>query len=419
MTIHSVIHQAFFGFGNGMKSHGIIVKNGREYEVLSKIDFSKQTTLRKVPLGEILNNLLQRLEQATVQDMELQVAHSVSNYFLNRKVVHSNFETLQNFIGRIFNYFQGYGFNTNVEIAQKISEHLKSNFQHKEFKEYLNLDTPQVSAVTYEFFEKANFGYSLLAYLKAKYASFKYRIPLLFKPFIFSDQLKINEFEYRYSGNVDKFKKQVTYDKLADINDLENNICLGSTLYTLPFDKYHEADWDDPYFKTEIKAILETNRNLSPLNLPKDKTCVALHVRKGPNDSEHNKQSFPTKYPPDSFYIESIKKVSNYYSGKPLYIQLFTDDPNPQAIADSYKAQLGDLNVTFEFRKENNTAEVHILEDWFNMSQFEVLVRPDSSFSYTAAILGNHKLIVFPESWGKTRLDNGKTVVDSAMKVKR
>src|SRR3990172_12056122 len=95
-------------------------------------------------------------------------------------------------------------------------------------------ETKVTSAVTYTF-SPGRFGDHLLAYIHAKWVSHLYAIPLLYKPFSYSDQLVMHEKERLYSVNNERiymhklvFTKNDTLEKLG-IN-LYKNI-----LYVIPY----------------------------------------------------------------------------------------------------------------------------------------------------------------------------------------
>ena len=69
------------------------------------------------------------------------------------------------------------------------------------------------SAVTYDF-SGGRFGDNLVSYCHAKWISYKYNIPLLYKPFDYSDQLMMDVLEIPYSDDLEKqFENIVNYSK--------------------------------------------------------------------------------------------------------------------------------------------------------------------------------------------------------------
>lgn len=69
-------------------------------------------------------------------------------------------------------------------------------------------------------------------------------------------------------------------------------------------------------------------------------------------------------------------------------------------IADCFiKAlKLPSSQLTIHFQQYIDDSSVHIIEDLFNMGQFDYLIRP-SSFSKTAELIGNFKMTISPNSY--------------------
>lgn len=409
--------EAFFSSHYNINQHMMITKTGSSYSLHSKADLNKcGKHTSKISMAEILHTLLKKIEQPNVTTNELQIASSISQYYINKKTPQTILGKIQEIFNSIYNFVKGFGFQSSLSIAKKIQTQISKMSKIK----FTDLETPNIAALTYSF-TGGRFGDNMLAYLKGKFASIKYSAPLVYKQFEFSDRFVLDSLECNIN-NVPKtkFLKQITYLKEGDLKDFKNGNPLNGTLYTLPYDNFHESDWNDPAFKKAIEPLLKLKSTLPLMDFPKDKIPVAIHVRRGGGfDSAWDMKQMPTKFPPDSYYLETLRKVSACYNGKPLYVYLFTDDKNPQVIVDSYKKQLQDLNLTFDFRKENNAHNANIIEDWHAMTQFEVLIRPDSSLSYTAAIAGNHKVIVRPQNWNQTRLENESIVVDFAIEDRR
>lgn len=84
------------------------------------------------------------------------------------------------------------------------------------------------------------------------------------------------------------------------------------------------------------------------------------------------------------------------YNHAPLYVFLFTDDCNPQRLVDKYKKLVGNSNIEFACRTERTDYFYNVLEDFFSMMYFDILIRPDSNFSIMAEKLGFHSVIISP-----------------------
>ena len=100
--------------------------------------------------------------------------------------------------------------------------------------------------------------------------------------------------------------------------------------------KYHtfhfDVDWSDKNFKELLRKELTPLIPLEKIKIPDDKITVALHVRKGgghdaPLFQRRHKLKFPDlayplKFPPDSYFIDQLIKLSEILNDKPLYVFL-------------------------------------------------------------------------------------------------
>ena len=263
------------------------------------------------------------------------------------------------------------------------------------------------NAVTYEF-SGGRFGDCLLAYIHAKWISYRYQMPLLYKPFKYSEQLELNQVEPLYDqGKTSSFKGHVTLAKGEGVYQAARSV-----LYTVPYFPhsvyehyfcnkrdpsnlpFFHMDYEDPAFKAELRKVIRPVRELPKLELPKDCTTVALHMRRGITfDGPDLKFTTPYKEPPLSYYVSQLRILSNLYPEGPLYVHLFTDDPAPQTLLAELKEELAGLNIIYATRESHNSHDSNVLEDFFAMLDFDCLVRPESNYSICAEILGDFQAV--------------------------
>jgi hypothetical protein len=236
------------------------------------------------------------------------------------------------------------------------------------------------SAVTYTF-SGGRFGDCLLAFAHAKYFAYINDIPLLYKPFLYSDQLVMHTLEQWLDDPKKYIKREVVVTKRKGINRKNER---KGILYIIPYfpEDYNEvstrqqffhgihfkADWDDPAFKEELKRFIAPRKKLKLITLPKNKICVAVHVRKGGNfDPATTPPLFPLKFPADSYYIEQISRITKLFPKTPIYVHIFTDDLNPGALAKKYQAAINSPFLEFGYRTEDNNDTNNVLEDFFSI----------------------------------------------------
>ncbi|MEX1012099.1 MAG: hypothetical protein WD595_04765 [Waddliaceae bacterium] len=273
-------------------------------------------------------------------------------------------------------------------------------------------------AVTYDL-GGGRFGDKLLGYLHAKWISYQYGIPFLYRPFIYSDLLVMDQKEVLFKANLlMKYKKVIKPTSKSDI-DFTSDI---SALYIIPYfpeclwernrKKYFcfEINWDDPGFRKEIKSMIKPINPTPSIQLPDDAITVALHIREG-GGYDHGKaaQVLPLKLPPEDFYIEQLEKMYAIFQGQPLYVHIFTDSRKPEQIVKKFEHNFAGYNIQFNCRKDENNHYSNVIEDFFEMQRFSCLIRPESNFSITAEILGDFQVVIHPLDFERV---NGKVCIN-------
>ena len=267
------------------------------------------------------------------------------------------------------------------------------------------------SAVTYTF-SGGRFGDNLLAYCHAKWISYHYKIPLLYKPFEYSDQLMMHILEIPYSAQLqEQFEKVVEYTAETEV-DPDSNYLYNIPYFSESIFNRNDAvfpflffvDWKDDQFKSLLKQYICPIKKLSSVDLVQDGITVALHVRKGTGwdipvyqiTPDALTASHPLRFAPDSFYILQLKKIARIYHDKKMYVHVFTDHNNPFELIESYKKAVNCDHMIFSCRMAQNNEFINVLEDFFSIAQFDCLIRADSNFSILASKLGDYKILMVP-----------------------
>jgi hypothetical protein len=269
-----------------------------------------------------------------------------------------------------------------------------------------------LSAVTYTF-SGGRFGDCLLSYCHAKWIAYTHKIPLLYKPFDYSDQLMLHLLETPYSKELEEqFEKVVTYCEADGKIDPQSGY-----LYIIPFfpesifNRNDEifpflfsVDWEDPIFKALLQQMICPINQLPMPMLMQESLTVAVHVRKGtgwdiPNyriTPEQLTASHPLRFAPDSFYIEQLKKIVRLFPEGKIYVYLFTDHDNPGQLADKYAQAVHCDRMIMAYRTDKNNEFINVLDDFFALTRFDCLIRADSNFSLIASKLGNYRVQISP-----------------------
>jgi hypothetical protein len=270
------------------------------------------------------------------------------------------------------------------------------------------------TAITYDF-SGGRLGDNLLSYLHAKWFAYKYQIPLLYRPFPYSSELVLSEEELSYEEWASHFEDTYRFG-------------FGCTQPTFPglffcpcFPEigweiqrhvgfFEKVDWKDKDFRRQVRKLVSPKTPLDLTYPPEDKVSIAIHIREGGGfDDEEHKLKHPTKTPPFTFYVESLVKILDLFRGKPLYCHVFTDYAEPQELIDKMQRSLpADAPIAFHYRKENNHHNSYVLEDFFSLFNFDILIRAESNYSVIPSLINDYAVVCFPVAYSFHNVDEVK-----------
>ncbi len=262
------------------------------------------------------------------------------------------------------------------------------------------------NGITYSF-TGGRFGDNLTTYVEARWLAYRTGLEFYYRPFKYSDTLRMNLIHKNYRDH-DKLR-------IVSIEDVKTFTQKTDTLYVIaPFPANNNVKWDDPIFYNMMKEEIAAVAGEPILEVPEDHLAVGLHVRRGGGWDFQLKQAgtlvtaqyenpnffadleYPTRFAPDSFFIEQIEYVLERFPDTKLYVHIFTDDPRPDLIAEKYRKTLANSRITFGYREQGNSHDSNVVDDLFMMTQCEVLIRSASYFSGMAGNLGRIKLEIVP-----------------------
>lgn len=266
------------------------------------------------------------------------------------------------------------------------------------------------SAITYEL-NGGRLGDNLSTYCKAKWFSYKYQIPLLYKPFEYSNQLTLHQLETPYNPDMlSQFDAVIKVKNEEDIKkNIHKNVLFVSNFYSQTPGLY-ELGFIDLDFARIIKEALSPFESTDSIEKSDTVITVALHVRKGggfdaplasgqiaKKGAQYADQQWPTKFPPDQYYVDQLRTIRKLIGNeRRMIIYLFTDDPDPEKLARLYQENLSDSNVEFRYRTSGNSHDSNVVEDFYSMAQCDCLIRSSSLLAKAAQLLGNHQIIMHP-----------------------
>jgi hypothetical protein len=118
---------------------------------------------------------------------------------------------------------------------------------------------------------------------------------------------------------------------------------------------------------------------------------VALHFRGGDFVNLRPDWILPQKYYEESLeYLSNNDKITNYK------ITLFTDDPKHPTVNNL----LSRYDIKLDYRK-------NYLDSFKAISNSDVLISSNSTFSYWGGVLGKKKKVIYSKEWIDKEVNNG------------
>ncbi len=265
----------------------------------------------------------------------------------------------------------------------------------------------QGHAITYSF-SGGRLGDNLLSYLHAKWFARKYNLPFFYAPFAHSECFCLSGFDEPLRSTA-QFQNVVN---IATESDLFGHN--SPTLFVVPYYpeyrfehnssylywlQYFNVDWKgDREFRDEVRRCLTPIGSVNSIPLPKDRITVGVHIRRGggidPPPEAFSR--YPLKFIQDSYYIEQIKRISDFFKNQPLYVYLFTDDLNPREIVRQYANTINSPFIQIDCRENNNGPHYNVVEDFCSMQKFDCLIISHSNFSLVPSKAADFALIFTP-----------------------
>lgn len=292
------------------------------------------------------------------------------------------------------------------------------------------------NGITYEGRMADRFGDYVFTYCECRWLSYIHNLEFYYKPFNYGDQLVASISHTHIKDHTKKHEFFITSALRIKPSDTD-------VLYVINdhFTEDFQVDWNDIEFlemmRTEI-ALIDPS-SVKKVQIPADHYSIALHVRRGGGadrklfqedtltsaegwiDDDSNENSYadkrwPTRFPPDAYYIKQLEALALLHPNKQLYVHIFTDDPAPEKIAQKYEAALNNPRMQFGYRLEDNKHYNNVLEDFFAMMNFNALIRPSSHYSAMPGVLGGVSYDASPASY---RWEGRKLIITSANIVER
>ncbi|MBS0634409.1 MAG: hypothetical protein JSR37_02985 [Verrucomicrobia bacterium] len=251
-------------------------------------------------------------------------------------------------------------------------------------------------------------GDNLISYLHGKWVSYKTGLPLLcnYWGFHYADSFVLYDREFNKSHPYPEQRidldSQYRWPEMTDM----------PTVFTVPYFpesswEWHEnggnwcrlfeVDWKDPVFREMALEMIAPRKEVKLSLPPPGVISIAVHARQGGNHEYASPQyDAPLKRPPMSFYHDALLKVVELYPDEPLFVHVFTDAVCPEDIVAEIIEGLPS-RVEVSYRKENNSDSLNVVDDFFSLFHYNILIRPESNFSMVPSLLHDYDLLVVPK----------------------
>lgn len=296
---------------------------------------------------------------------------------------------------------------------------------------FLPILSQATCGITYEL-NGGRFGDNIQNYAKAKYLAYKYGLTFFYQSFVYSDLLQLSLFENRNdSSEVEVFDQSTKIKTEEDIRSANDFTFFVTNFYnSLEINNLYDYCYEHYDFKLELQKMLQPICKIRLIDLPTDRITIAIHARKGSGgdgyvsckqiyDDNHYEiehqiseligyleptstysysrldYMYPDKFLPDQYYIRQIIKISELFNDAPIYVHIFTDARSPRRVIHAYKCKIKKNNIVFGCTSREYKGN-YVIDDYYNMSRFDCLIRSNSFFPQAAQLLGNHALVVYP-----------------------
>lgn len=237
------------------------------------------------------------------------------------------------------------------------------------------------NGITYGF-SGGRLGDNISAYIHARWIAYSKELDFYYRPFKHSDQLVMHDMHKAYEGH----GLEEIHSKDAIFVDPQAK----NTMFFLKwYPKNNNIHWDDIGFISLLRNEIRPKQSLPLVKIPEGYVAVAIHIRRGGGfdgplwqdsaithgrsrphtsdvpDNQYQDWKYPTKIPPDQWYIEMIQYLKNLCPSQSFYVYIFTDDSRPDVFAEMYKNALNNPQILFDYRRTENRHNLNVLEDFF------------------------------------------------------
>jgi hypothetical protein len=282
-------------------------------------------------------------------------------------------------------------------------------------------------------------GDQIMLYMATKYVAMTYDMNFFYREFKNSDKFMLSRYDKKFDSSIRKnYKHIISIKNFQDLESIKNN---SNALFVLQWGLVsgdtRTSIFEKKYFNAQFLAHMQQMLTLiNPLNqpileIPAGHISIAVHVRKGEgfdiplqsiqiyknNGDDHEQlqsilqktphvqnkldnrqkssdQIWPSKFPPEQYYIDQINNLTKLLADKKIIIYIFSDSLDPASLTKRIKAHCSRKDLTFV--TVTGIWQNSLFFDLYAMSECDCLICSTSMLSYAAEIIGNHAVVIRP-----------------------
>jgi hypothetical protein len=129
-----------------------------------------------------------------------------------------------------------------------------------------------------------------------------------------------------------------------------------------------------------------------------DRLNVAVHVRtlSGNDTPETVLGFFPLKFPPLDYQKNQIKRVYEWNLKQAMHVFIFSDSKQPQELLEDFRQTFNGYDIIFNIQMVDRPDLNTVIQDFFAMQKFNVLIATQSNFSLMAARMSSFDMLIVP-----------------------
>src|SRR3989344_5126733 len=266
-------------------------------------------------------------------------------------------------------------------------------------------------AISYEGGDR--FGDRLLVYAQARYLAYLTEIPFLYRPFPYSECITAEHQSHpfdRYKVLCRTVEHLQSAESFREFFRKIRDPTAPSTLFVVEYFPSDISEWDldlsrslllhipweEVGFSRYLKSCLSPRIPIPDLT-KKNRLNVAVHVRtlSGGDTVESAYIPLPLKFPTGDYHKRQIWKVYEWNLRQPLHVFFFTDSKDPLSILEEFRRDFPE-DIEFGIQELEHADTDHVVEDFFAMQKFDVLIATQSNFSAMASRLRTFDMVFYP-----------------------